>query len=294
MADATGGAVTRARSSLEVFDVATGAVGVVLRTERLIEAPNWTRDGRALIVNGDGLLWRVPLDAPALLPIDTGFARACNNDHGVSPDGRWLAVTDKTETGQSCIYVLPVGGGEPRRVTPRVPSYWHGWSPDGSTLAFCAKRPTRWAPDTFGVATIPVEGGEERWLVEGPGHSDGPDYSPDGEWIWFNSSNDGAMQLWRVRPDGSNAERMTDDGRVNWFPHPSPDGRHVLYLSYPPGTDGHPRDLDVELRLLDLADRSARTLLPLFGGQGTINVPCWHPDGGRFAFMRFFPEDADG
>jgi Tol biopolymer transport system component len=269
-------------SSLETFDLDTGESTVILTTERLIEAPNWSPDGHFLIVNGDGRLYRVDLDSPALSEIDTGFAVHCNNDHGISPDGTLIAISDGTRTGESCVYVLPIEGGEPRQVTERTPSYWHGWSHDGHTLAMCALR-----DGSYGIVTIPVEGGPETRLTDAQGHADGPDYSPDGDWIWFNSSRGGTMQLWRVRPDGSDMEQMTDDDRTNWFPHPSPTGDAVLYVAYAGGVEGHPRDHDVELRLLDLVDGSTRTLLPIFGGQGSINVPCWHASGRQFAFVRY-------
>ncbi|MDP2119238.1 MAG: hypothetical protein Q8K28_04980 [Hoeflea sp.] len=270
------------KSRLCIYDMATGAVDEVLASPRLIEAPNWTPDGAALIVNGEGRLFRVPLGAPDLIEIATGPAVRCNNDHGISPDGRWLVISDSTETGQSCIYLLPMAGGAPRRVTPEVPSWWHGWSPDGRTLAYVGRR-----DGGFGLYTIGVDGGAERHLVSGGGHYDGPDYAPDGQWIWFNSDRGGSMELWRIPAGGGEPEQMTEDDRVNWFPHPAPDGCSVLYLSYEPGTQGHPRDRDVELRLLDLRDGSVRTLLKLFGGQGTINVPCWSPDGSRFAFVGY-------
>ena len=275
------------RSRLCIHNLVTGATEEVLATDSLIEAPNWTPDGASLIVNGEGRLFRVPLAAPDLVPIDTGHALDCNNDHGVSPDGGLLVISDSTDTADSCIYVLPVGGGEPRRITSQVPSWWHGWSPDGATLAYVGRR-----EGLFGIYTIPVDGGAETHLISGGGHYDGPDYSPDGRWIWFNSDRGGSMDLWRIPAGGGEPERMTQDDRVNWFPHPSPDGSAVLYLSYEPGREGHPRDRDVELRLLDLGDGSVRTLLGLFGGQGTINVPCWAPGGGRFAFVRYEREEA--
>lgn len=271
------------KSELCTYDLKTGHVSVLLASERLIEAPNWAPDGNSLIVNGDGRLFRVDLAAPDLLEIDTGFATACNNDHGISPDGRWLAISDKTETGQSTIYTLPVSGGRPVRITGNTPSYWHGWSPDGKTLTYVGRRDG----GAFSVFTIAVAGGEETCLTEGFEHTDGPDYAPDGRSIWFNGQKDGRMQLWRIGVDGTGATQMTDDGFCNWFAHPSPDGKHVLYLAYLPGTTGHPRDRDVELRLLPAAGGAARTLISLFGGQGTINVPCWAPAGHQFAFMRY-------
>lgn len=273
------------RSALCIHDLKSGAETVVLESPHLIEAPNWSPDGVSLVVNGDGRLYRVPLDHPALVPIDTGFATRLNNDHGLSPDGKTIVVSNHTVIGQSCIYTLPASGGEPQRVTENTPSWWHGWSPDGATLTFTAMR-----QGAFDIYTIPVGGGAEFKVTQGGGHHDGPDYSPDGAWIWFNSDVGGSMQIWRIRPDGSDRERMTADDRVNWFPHPSPDGRHVLYLAYEPGTTQHPPDHNVELRLMPASGGPSRTLVAFFGGQGSINVPCWSPDSGRFAYVRYYPK----
>jgi Tol biopolymer transport system component len=271
-------------SELAICDIATRAIETVLMTDRHIEAPNWTQDGAALIVNGAGLLYRVALDRAELERIETGFANAINNDHGISPDGTMLVISDHSAYGESCIYMLPVTGGTPRQVTDHTPSYWHGWSPDGRTLSYCAKR-----EGTFDICSCAVAGGTETRLTDGVGHNDGPDYTPDGQWIWFNSSRSGSAQLWRMHPDGSALQQMTNDERVNWFPHPSPDGRHVVYLAYQNGVTGHPAGQDVELRIMPQSGGAPQTLLKLFGGQGTINVPSWAPDSRRFAFVRYQP-----
>jgi Tol biopolymer transport system component len=270
------------KSELCIFDLKTGTATVILTTSHLIEAPNWSLDGGSLIVNGSGRLCNFALSSSELREIDTGFAVKLNNDHGISPDGRQLAISDHTENGQSCIYVLPLRGGVPRKITSNTPSYWHGWSPDGTKLAYCAERNGR-----FDIYTCSVNGGAETRLTGGEGHSDGPDYTPDGEWIWFNSSRSGVMQLWRMKPDGASLQQMSDDKRSNWFPHPSPDGQNILYLAYAEGVEGHPRDHDVELRLMPAEGGKPRTLLALLGGQGTINVPCWSPDSRHFAFVRY-------
>lgn len=270
-------------SELVLHEVATGAEEVLLTTEQLIEAPNWAPCGTFFIVNGGGRIYRVERDAPALQVIDTGDCQACNNDHGVSPDGQTLVISQSPGRGTSVIYTLPIGGGTPRRVTPNAPSWWHGWSPDGARFCYTAKRGA-----DFNIFTIPVTGGEETQLTFGPGHKDGPDYSADGAWIWYNSDHHGGTpELWRVPVAGGEPERMTDDDRVNWFPHPSPDGRHVLYLAYESDVTGHPRDCEVELRMIAPDGSDKRTVARLFGGQGTINVPCWSPDGTRFAYMRY-------
>ena len=266
------------RSSLEIFDLGTGQSRVVWQTDTLIEAPNWAPDGR-LLVNGDGRLWWAT--EAGLSPVDTGFADACNNDHGISPDGDRIVISHK-EDGASTIFTLPAAGGTLVRVTTHNPSYWHGWSPDGRTLAYVGQR-----DGAFDIFTCPVDGGPERRLTRDMGHCDGPDYTPDGNWIWFNADGTGSAELWRMRPDGSGRQRMTDDDHVNWFPHPSPCGRHILYLAYPPGTRGHPRDHAIELRLMPAEGGAVRGLIAFNGGQGTLNVPCWSPDGRAFAYMRY-------
>lgn len=273
------------QSELCIFDLGRNTTRVLLTHDGHIEAPNWHPDGY-LIVNGGGRLFRVPLDAPELLLIDTGFAVRCNNDHGISPDGTRLVISDSSETEASCIYTLPLAGGVPERITTEVPSYWHGWSPDGATLAYVGRR-----GGPFCLLSCPVGGGEEQVVTDAFDHVDGPDYTPDGDWIWFNGERDGAVDLWRIHPDGTGLEQMTDDVAVNWFPHPSPDGKHVLYLAYPPRTQGHPAGLDVALCLMPAEGGISRELLRLHGGQGTINVPCWAPDGGRFTFMRYIASE---
>ncbi len=268
------------QSIIELFDLETRQSRPLATFGTHVEAPNWTQEG-TLIVNAGGLLYHVDLKTPALVRIDTGPHNRLNNDHGPSPDGRQMAFSDKIETGKSCIYVMPSSGGAARRITQNVPSWFHAWHPDGDRVLYpCVRR------GKFGIATCTLEG-SEKVLIKGPGHYDGPDYTPDGEWIWFNSDRAGDMALWRMRADGSTPEQMTDGSRVDWFPHPSPDGQNVVYLSYPAGTEGHPAGKHVELRLIPTAGGEPEVLTSLYGGQGTINVPSWSPDGRRFAFVRY-------
>jgi Tol biopolymer transport system component len=181
------------------------------------------------------------------------------------------------------IYVLPATGGEPRLVTPLGPSYWHGWSPDGRTLTYCAQR-----NGEFDIYTIPVEGGAETRLTTAAGLDDGPDYSPDGKFIYFNSERSGVMRIWRMAPDGTGQEQVTfDEAYADWFPHPSPDGKWVVFLSYDRAVKGHPPNHDVVLRLMPAGGGAPKVIAKLFGGQGTINVPSWSPDSTRFAFVSY-------
>jgi hypothetical protein len=270
-------------STLETIAIDSKDRRVVRTAAEHFEAPNWSRDGRELIYNSGGLLHAIPVGGGAPRRIDTGFATKCNNDHGLSPDGSALAISDQSRgEGKSLIYVLPAAGGVPRLVTPRGPSYWHGWSPDGKTLAYCAER-----GGEYDVYTIPVEGGEERRLTTAKGLDDGPDYSPDGRFIYFNSDRTGTMQVWRMRTDGSEQQQLTSDGYADWFPHPSPDGKWVAFLSYEKDVKGHPANKDVALRMIPAEGGAPQVLARLFGGQGTINVPSWSPDGTHLAFVSY-------
>jgi len=265
---------------LEIADIITGARTVIHRSTTRFEAPNWSRDGRHLLINQQGSLYRVPVAGGTLVKLDIGAVEGCNNDHGYSPDGTLLAISCRPS---SSVYIVPAAGGTPRLLTPLSPSYWHGWSPDGRTLAYVGRR-----DNEFDIYTMPVEGGPETRLTQAAGLDDGPDYTPDGRWIYFNSVRTGTMRIWRMRPDGSEQQQVTFDERyADWFPHPSPDGKWLVFVSFDKSVEGHPPYKDVALRLmaLDTPGATPRVLFELFGGQGTINVPSWAPDSRRFAFV---------
>ncbi len=269
-------------STLEVFDLGSRTRRVVYRASEHFEAPNWSRDGQSLLFNRGGRLYSIPVAGGIPLLVDSGFATHCNNDHGYSPDGSWIAISDETR-GPSIIYVLPATGGVPRQVTPRGPSYWHGWSPAGRNLAYCAERGGQ-----YDIYSIAIDGGTESRLTSGPGLDDGPDYSPDGQYIYFNSDRSGNMHIYRMRPDGSEQTQITLDAAYgDWFPHPSPDGKHLIFLSYDSLVKGHPPNKQVAIRLITLPETHPEVLIELFGGQGTLNVPCWSPDGSAFAFVSY-------
>jgi TolB protein len=275
-------------SVLEVLDVESGRRRILHRSEQPFEAPNWTADGAALIYNtsgrgeGRGRLIRFDLGTLKETVIDTGFANRNNNDHVLSFDGTLLGISNQSE-GPSAVYVLPVEGGTPKRITPLTPSYLHGWSPDGKTLVYTGGRNKE-----FDIYAIASDGsGEEVRLTDTVGLDDGPEYTPDGRYIYFNSVRSGTMQIWRMKPDGSNAEQLTNDGWNNWFPHISPDGQWVAFISFPKEVNpsDHPYYKHVLLRLMPANGGTPRVLGYVYGGQGTINVPSWSPDGRMLAFV---------
>lgn len=275
-------------SLLEILDVTTGQRTVIKEFPYRIEAPNWSPDGQWLVYNSNGKLYKISPDTPGdPLSIPSGYATHCNNDHLLSPDGRQIAISHGTrEDGKSRVYTLPFRGGTPRLITPLAPSYLHGWSPDGQQLAYCAER-----KGNFDIYVIPAEGGEEIRLTTADGLDDGPEYSPCGKYIWFNSVRTGLMQIWRMKTDGTEQTQMTfDETRNAWFPHLSPDGRQVVFLTYKKGDlepGQHLADKEVELRWMPAEGGEPKTLIGLFGGQGTINVNSWAPDSRRLAFVSY-------
>lgn len=275
-------------SRLEIINISTGERTIVHRENVRFEAPNWTLDGRELIFNQEGLLYRIPVEGGEPKEIPTGFATSNNNDHGISPDGKTLAISHHVDSkppgANSTIYVVDIGGGTPRQVTDKAPSYWHGWSPDGKTVTYTAERNGQ-----YDIYTIPVDGGEETQLTDTPGLDDGPEYSPDGKFIYFNSERTGSMEIWRMDPNGDNPVKITDDEYNNWFPHPSPDGKYLAFLTYIDEVDpgSHPADKNVMLRLINIETGDIIELARFTGGQGTINVPSWAPDSQRFAFVSY-------
>jgi len=276
------GEKTALYSTLETVPIASMDRRVSYVAQAHFEAPNWSRDGSYFLFNQAGGIYKLPVNGGEPSRIDTGPQMKCNNDHGISPDGTMLAISDSTETGKSLVYTLPIAGGTPKKITPVGPSYWHGWSPDGSTLAFVGQR-----DDNFDIYSVSVNGGPEKRLTTAPGLDDGPEYSPDGQWIYFNSERTGHMQIWRMHPDGSNQEQVITDDTNDWFPHISPDGKWMTYLSYEKDVTGHPPDKDVTLNLMSLTDKSIKVLAKLFGGQGTNNVPSWSPDSTKVAFVSY-------
>jgi Tol biopolymer transport system component len=271
-------------SNVEIMEVATGRRRIVYHADNSIQAPNWTKDGKSLIWNQDGKLYRFDIASRQPTPINTGPRIRNNNDHVLSFDGKWLGISDQSDSAsrnQSVVYVVPTEGGTPRRVTPLFPSYLHGWSPDGKHLVYTGIRGS-----AIDIYRIPVTGGTEEPLTKNQAMNDGPEYAADGR-IYFNSTRSGKMQIWRMNGDGTAPTQLTNDQFNNWFPHVSPDGRSIVYIAFPPDIDpkDHPWYKHVLLRRMPIDGGTSTVLAYLYGGQGTINVPSWSPDGKYVAFV---------
>jgi TolB protein len=259
---------------------------VLLHKPGFFESPHWSPDGRSMVINEGGRLWRVPLRTPPAggrpEPIDTGGISGCWGEHGFSPDGKWLAISCMAGGAGPDVYLVPAAGGPARRVTNHPVSFFHGWSPDGRTIVFTSRRGGR-----QDIYTIHTDGGDERQLTT-VGRNDGAEYTPDGQWIYFCSDRTGLMQIWRMKPDGSQQEQVTDDDANNWYPHVSPDGTRMVFVSYGrEETGSHPPMKDVSLRLMTFGEGSIVEVVRIVGGQGTFDSPCWAADSKHFAFVSY-------
>jgi TolB protein len=274
-------------SNLEILDLNTGNSRIVFRSPDSIQAPNWTRDGKSLIYNSKGLLFNFDIASGKPTVINTGFATSNNNDHVLSWDGKQIGISSHVaeDGNHSTIYTLPIkGSAKPVQInaTGAGHSYLHGFSPDDKKVVFTGQR-----NNEFNIFTIDLKTKKETQLTTSPGLDDGSEYSPDGQYIYFNSNRTGLMQLWRMLADGSKQEQLTFDDHNNWFPHVSPDGKKLVFLSFMTDIDPneHPFYRQVYLREMSIDGGAAKIIAYVYGGQGTINVPSWSPDGSKIAFV---------
>ncbi len=272
---------------LEIVNIENGNRKIIRESETRFEAPNWMPDGKKLLYNEKGLLYTIPIEGGTPEVLNTGTIKANNNDHGISFNGKMLAISSRRDTagGGSTVYVLPLTGGTPTQVTQQMPSYWHGWSPNGKEVAVVGQRD---GSKIYNLYKVNIQTKAETALTNNTsGHVDGPEYSPDGKYIYYNANPTGTMQIWRMKPDGSAKEQLTFDEYHNWFPHISPDGKWMAIISFPTSIEpnSHPSNKRVMLRLMPVAGGAPRVIAHLYGGQGTINVNSWSPDSKHFAFV---------
>lgn len=295
-------------SRVHVYDVGSRTARLVFESATvLVEAPN-VLDADTLVLNGDGDLWllRLPsadsgtvLDETALVPVPMDGVDEINNDHVLDPSGTSIVVSARD--GELYRVPLPDGGPATRitDVAAALPTkrkfYLHGIAPDGSALAAIVGELSEGGVWTTDVAMVDPATGEPTFVTRDAHADDGCTITADGTLLWNTERfTPGTAQLASLRPGADDPVRITNDERVNWFPHLSPDGAHLLSLSYEPGVQGHPADHRVELRLLPGSlVRGARiavqpeTLVALDGGQGTVNVPPWAPDSTWFAYCDY-------
>jgi len=280
------------RSRIAIYDTAAKSSRVIFTADAVWEAPNWSPDGKWLLVNSGSKLYRLAPDGgePQRVALDDQYR--CNNDKGWSWDGKLLAFSASVQGGRgSQVFVAGADGASPKLLTPAAPSYFHGWSTDNRWLAFVAQRDGK----AFHLFRVAVGGGAEEQLTSAGEYDDGPEYSPDGKWIYFNSSRSGGWDVWRVPasgggPNDAKAERVTSDDLEDWFPHLTPDGKRMVWLSFPKGTPGHGSRMEgVQLRMTSVPPGRIETLATFFGGQGTINVNSWSPDSKKFAYVIYEP-----
>lgn len=275
---------------LEIVNIADGKRKVIRESTGRFEAPNWMPDGTRLLYNEGGLIYTIPIEGGTPEKLNTDTVTRNNNDHGISFDGKLLAISSHRAGmtgGGSAVYVLPLTGGVPKLITAQTPSYWHGWNPNNKEVVLVGQRN---GTGIYNIYRAPINGSAEIQLTDNKKgqHVDGPEYSPDGKYIYYNGNTTGTMQIWRMKPDGSGKEQLTFDEYHNWFPHISPDGKWMAFISFPgniePGS--HPSYKKVMLRLMPLTSAGApKVIAHLYGGQGTINVPSWSPDSKRLAFV---------
>ncbi len=273
---------------MEILNVFNGKRKVIYEQPHRFEAPNWMPDGKKLLFNMDGSLYTIPVEGGEIAKLNTGFANKINNDHGISFNGKLLAIShsrdDNTGSG-STVYVLPLEGGTPQQVTEGTPSYWHGWNPNNKEVVYVAKRGRN---ESYNIYSASIKDGKETQLSFNEGsHVDGPEFSPDGKYIYYNGNQSGTMQIWRMKPNGSEKEQITFDDYNDWFPHISPDGKWIAFISFSKDipVDSHPSFKRVMLRLMPVSGGAPKVIAYLYGGQGTINVPSWSPDSKHIAFV---------
>ena len=273
-------------SHIEVMEVQSGLRKILYSAPNSLQAPNWTRDGKNLIYNSEGLLYKYDLSTGSVSKLNTGIANQNNNDHVISFDGKQIALSNHVgEKRISTLFILPINGSDkPIQITSADSghSYLHSWSTDGKKLIFTGQRKNQ-----YDIWAVDIGSKKETQLTNTPTLDDSPEFSPDGKWIYFNSVRTGTMKLWRMKPDGSNQEQVTFDEYNDWFPHFSPDGKWIVFLSFPKETNptDHPWYQKIYLRLMPASGGVPKNIAYVYGGQGTINVPSWSPDSKRIAFV---------
>jgi hypothetical protein len=278
----------QALSYVCVLSLADRKERVLLSSMDRWDCPVFTPDGRSVLCSSKGRLYLLPVSGGKQRGFPLGDLTA-SRDYAFSPDGQRLAIT----VGNG-MWLTPAAGGPLSALQPRLSGYIHGWTADSQSLLYAAKR-----DGTIKIFHRSADGGDEERLLAYDGTCDGLDATRDGKWIYYCGDKSGKMKIWRIPatgagPNDERAEQVTDDDPGDWFPHPSPDGKWLLFLSHPQAEPGTPDRKEVVLRLMPLpGDKLGpgpiQELARFIGGQGTINSPCWSPDGKSIAYVRYAP-----
>jgi tricorn protease len=198
----------------------------------LIQHPTVSLDKIAFCYAGD--IWTVGRDGGDAQRLTAGVGSKC--DPYFSPDGKWIAFT-ADYYGNQDVYVIPAGGGEPRRLT------WHpaadvaaGWSPDSRNVLFSSTRTSSTDPPK--LFTVPAEGGfaAELPLPMASGGAFSPDgskiaYTPRFQWqaAWKGYRGGQTMVIWIASLANSHIEKIPRDNSNDFNPMWA--GNKIYFLS---------------------------------------------------------------
>ncbi len=293
------------RSHFVVYDVDKKNTSTTFIIDGEWHAPNWTPDGKCIVSDMGGDLYRIPVSgAHAGTPekINVGDKINATNDHALSWDGRQIAITGITPPMpakirnpgdiHNSLFVMNIDGSNAHEVHL---GWLHGWSPDGKHLVY-----TQYHGDNFDIYRINVDGSGELLMTTNKALDDGPEYSANGQWIYFCSNRSGKFDGWRMPAGGAGldeklAEKITyGSDTQDWFPHISPDGKWLYTISYPMDHPDHTYIGEgMKIKLLRLENgvgakgAELATVRTFFGGQGSGNTGGWAPDSKKFVWTEY-------
>jgi len=292
------------RTHFVIYDVQKKATSTLFTIEGEWHAPNWTPNGKYIISDMGGDLYRIPVHgASAGKPEKIGISQKmmATNDHALSWDGKQIAITGiapSTAKIRSAadihnpLFIMKIDGSNAREVHL---GWLHAWSPDGKYVSY-----VQYHGDNFDIYRINTDGSGELLMTTNKAQDDGPEYSADGKWVYFCSNRSGKWDGWRMPaagagPDDKLAEKITHGTDTqDWFPHVSLDGKWLYTISYPIDHPDHNYVGDgIKIKLLSLENGVAAkgaeltTVRTFFGGQGSANTGGWAPDSRKFAWTEY-------